>query len=200
MIMINDLDRFHLVMDVIDRVPALGSRRRRTSDSRWSDARLSARAYTREHGEDDPAISGWTGTHVRREPRPDRFGRPRPTGNAPGPLRRDWLRLATPTSDAAPFSPGLLDGLPGPARRWLTRAIAPGTPLRRAALLRHTTACFDTVPAIGHPGRGGCAHQLGVAAGLLEAGLVARLRQRPRRGERRNSTGRSCPLCRSVVT
>jgi xylulose-5-phosphate/fructose-6-phosphate phosphoketolase len=25
-----------------------------------SDARLAARAYTREHGEDDPAISGWT--------------------------------------------------------------------------------------------------------------------------------------------
>jgi xylulose-5-phosphate/fructose-6-phosphate phosphoketolase len=24
------------------------------------DARLLARAYTREHGEDDPAISGWT--------------------------------------------------------------------------------------------------------------------------------------------
>jgi xylulose-5-phosphate/fructose-6-phosphate phosphoketolase len=24
------------------------------------DARLAARRYTREHGEDDPAISGWT--------------------------------------------------------------------------------------------------------------------------------------------
>jgi xylulose-5-phosphate/fructose-6-phosphate phosphoketolase len=24
------------------------------------DARLAARMYTREHGEDDPAISGWT--------------------------------------------------------------------------------------------------------------------------------------------
>jgi xylulose-5-phosphate/fructose-6-phosphate phosphoketolase len=27
-----------------------------------ADARLSARAYTREHGEDDPAIAGWTWT------------------------------------------------------------------------------------------------------------------------------------------
>src|SRR5690348_17691538 len=27
---------------------------------RMLDARLSARRYTREHGEDDPAISGWT--------------------------------------------------------------------------------------------------------------------------------------------
>jgi xylulose-5-phosphate/fructose-6-phosphate phosphoketolase len=25
-----------------------------------SDARLAARAYTRQHGEDDPAIAGWT--------------------------------------------------------------------------------------------------------------------------------------------
>jgi xylulose-5-phosphate/fructose-6-phosphate phosphoketolase len=27
---------------------------------RMLDARLEARRYTREHGEDDPAISGWT--------------------------------------------------------------------------------------------------------------------------------------------
>ncbi|MGI8879695.1 MAG: phosphoketolase family protein [Jatrophihabitans sp.] len=59
MVMLNDLDRFHLVMDVIDRVPSLGSRAA-TLRQRMSDARLSARAYTREHGEDDPAISGWT--------------------------------------------------------------------------------------------------------------------------------------------
>ncbi len=59
MVMMNDLDRFHLVKDVIDRVPSLGSR---AADVRqlMVDARLAARAYTREHGEDDPAISGWT--------------------------------------------------------------------------------------------------------------------------------------------
>ncbi|QQQ78852.1 phosphoketolase family protein [Saccharothrix sp. 6-C] len=59
MVMLNDLDRFHLVMDVIDRVPSLGgaaaSLRRRMAD-----ARLAARQHTREHGEDDPAIAGWT--------------------------------------------------------------------------------------------------------------------------------------------
>jgi hypothetical protein len=54
----------------------------------------------------------------------------------PEPLRRDWLRLATPTSGAPPFTPELLDGLPEPARRWLIHAIAPGTPLRRSAVLR----------------------------------------------------------------
>jgi xylulose-5-phosphate/fructose-6-phosphate phosphoketolase len=58
MVMLNDLDRFHLVMDVIDRVPSLGSHAA-TLRQQMSDARLSARAYTREHGEDDPAISEW---------------------------------------------------------------------------------------------------------------------------------------------
>ena len=57
MVMLNDLDRFHLVMDVIDRVPSLGTRAA-TLRQQMSDARLAARAYTREHGEDDPAIAG----------------------------------------------------------------------------------------------------------------------------------------------
>jgi xylulose-5-phosphate/fructose-6-phosphate phosphoketolase len=59
MVMLNDLDRFHLVMDVIDRVPSLGSRCANLRQQ-MADARLAARVYTREHGEDDPAISGWT--------------------------------------------------------------------------------------------------------------------------------------------
>jgi xylulose-5-phosphate/fructose-6-phosphate phosphoketolase len=59
MVMLNDLDRFHLVMDVIDRVPALRSRAA-TLRQQMSDLRLAARAYTRDHGEDDPAITGWT--------------------------------------------------------------------------------------------------------------------------------------------
>jgi xylulose-5-phosphate/fructose-6-phosphate phosphoketolase len=59
MVMLNDLDRFHLVMDVIDRVPALGGRAA-VLRQRMDDARIAARAYTRQHGEDDPAIAGWT--------------------------------------------------------------------------------------------------------------------------------------------
>ena len=59
MVMMNDLDRFHLVVDVIDRVPSLGSKAA-VLRQQMMDARLAARAYTREHGEDDPAISGWT--------------------------------------------------------------------------------------------------------------------------------------------
>ena len=58
MVMLNDLDRFHLVMDVIDRVPSLGSTAA-VLRQRMADAKLAARAYTRAHGEDDPAIAGW---------------------------------------------------------------------------------------------------------------------------------------------
>jgi xylulose-5-phosphate/fructose-6-phosphate phosphoketolase len=59
MVMLNDLDRFHLVMDVIDRTPGLADAAGRLRQE-MSDARLRARAYTREHGGDDPAVSGWT--------------------------------------------------------------------------------------------------------------------------------------------
>ena len=58
MVMLNELDRFHLVMDVIDRVPTLGSRAA-SLRQRMADARLAARRYTREHGEDDPEIANW---------------------------------------------------------------------------------------------------------------------------------------------
>ncbi|MEV1121099.1 phosphoketolase family protein [Actinosynnema sp. NPDC049800] len=59
MVMLNDLDRFHLVMDVIDRVPSLGGAAA-SLRQRMADARLAARQHTREHGEDDPAIADWT--------------------------------------------------------------------------------------------------------------------------------------------
>jgi xylulose-5-phosphate/fructose-6-phosphate phosphoketolase len=47
------------VMDVIDRVDGLASRAA-VLRQRMADARLDARQYTREHGEDDPQISNWT--------------------------------------------------------------------------------------------------------------------------------------------
>jgi xylulose-5-phosphate/fructose-6-phosphate phosphoketolase len=46
-------------MDVIDRVPSLGERAAYLRQ-RMVDARLRARAYTREHGEDTPEVAGWT--------------------------------------------------------------------------------------------------------------------------------------------
>ena len=59
MVMLNDLDRFHLVMDVIDRVPGLGERAAGVRQ-RMQDARLQARAYTREFGEDPVEVRDWT--------------------------------------------------------------------------------------------------------------------------------------------
>jgi xylulose-5-phosphate/fructose-6-phosphate phosphoketolase len=58
MVMLNDLDRFHLVMDVIERVPGLSERAAHLSQE-MADARLRHRAYTREHGEDPPEIADW---------------------------------------------------------------------------------------------------------------------------------------------
>ena len=59
MVMLNDLDRFHLVMDVIDRVPGLGAHAA-SLRQRMQDDRVRARAYTRATGDDDPEIRGWT--------------------------------------------------------------------------------------------------------------------------------------------
>ncbi|GAA2869898.1 phosphoketolase [Nonomuraea rubra] len=59
MCMLNDIDRFHLVMDVIDRVPGLGSKAAHLRQ-RMSDERLRARAHTRDHGEDPADIRSWT--------------------------------------------------------------------------------------------------------------------------------------------
>jgi xylulose-5-phosphate/fructose-6-phosphate phosphoketolase len=64
MVMMNELDRFTLVRDVIDRVPSLQSASAALRQE-MTDARLSARVYTREHGEDDPAISSWRWPHGR---------------------------------------------------------------------------------------------------------------------------------------
>ncbi|MEU2177848.1 phosphoketolase family protein [Nocardia sp. NPDC019219] len=64
MVMLNDLDRYHLVMDVIDRVPTLRERaaglRQEMVDARWT-----ARAWTREHGADIPEVADWRWPYQR---------------------------------------------------------------------------------------------------------------------------------------
>jgi xylulose-5-phosphate/fructose-6-phosphate phosphoketolase len=62
MVMLNDLDRFHLVMDVIDRVPSLGSHAAALRQH-MEDARAGSRAYTRIGGEDPPAVRNWVWPH-----------------------------------------------------------------------------------------------------------------------------------------
>jgi xylulose-5-phosphate/fructose-6-phosphate phosphoketolase len=58
MVMLNDLDRFHLVMDVIDRVPGLAESAAKLRQE-MIDERLRCRAWTRAYGEDAPEIQGW---------------------------------------------------------------------------------------------------------------------------------------------
>ena len=62
MVMLNDLDRFHLVMDVIDRIPSLGSHAVALRQ-RMQDERVKARAYTRTEGDDEPMLRDWTWPH-----------------------------------------------------------------------------------------------------------------------------------------
>jgi xylulose-5-phosphate/fructose-6-phosphate phosphoketolase len=58
MVMLNDMDRFHLVMDVIDRVPGLAERAT-VLRQQMTDERLRHRAYTREAGDDPPDVRDW---------------------------------------------------------------------------------------------------------------------------------------------
>jgi xylulose-5-phosphate/fructose-6-phosphate phosphoketolase len=58
MVMLNDLDRFHLVMDVIDRVPGLRARAGTLREA-MVEQRTQARAYAYTYGEDPPEIRNW---------------------------------------------------------------------------------------------------------------------------------------------
>jgi xylulose-5-phosphate/fructose-6-phosphate phosphoketolase len=61
MVVMNDMDRFHLVMDVIDRVPGLGERAAQLRQ-RMVDTRARHHTWTREHGEDMPEVRDWAWT------------------------------------------------------------------------------------------------------------------------------------------
>jgi len=58
MVVLNDLDRFHLVADVIDRVPALGSRGAHALQA-MRDKLIEHKQYIARHGEDMPEIRNW---------------------------------------------------------------------------------------------------------------------------------------------
>jgi xylulose-5-phosphate/fructose-6-phosphate phosphoketolase len=58
MVVLNNLDRFHLAMDVIDRVPSLGSHA--VSERQWfADQRTRHRAHVTTYGEDLPEVRDW---------------------------------------------------------------------------------------------------------------------------------------------
>lgn len=91
MVVLNEIDRFHLVLDVLDLVPRLGSRAA-YAKQHLRDKLIDHHQYVREHGEDLPEIREWT-LASRRPPRiqfvmnratitlfggPDAFGEPTP--------------------------------------------------------------------------------------------------------------------------
>ncbi|HKE70536.1 MAG TPA: hypothetical protein VKB55_14850, partial [Nocardioidaceae bacterium] len=58
MVVMNNLDRYHLVIDVIDRVPGLGQKAAQLRQD-MTDMRTRHWAYVREHGEDLPEVRDW---------------------------------------------------------------------------------------------------------------------------------------------
>ena len=58
MVVRNDMDRFHLVQDVIDRVPSLGTRQA-LLHQKMADKRVEHAAYIRAHGDDMPEVRDW---------------------------------------------------------------------------------------------------------------------------------------------
>ena len=59
MCVLNDLDRFHLVMDVIDRVPGLAARAAYAKQA-LRDKLIDHHEYIRRYGDDMPEIKDWT--------------------------------------------------------------------------------------------------------------------------------------------
>jgi xylulose-5-phosphate/fructose-6-phosphate phosphoketolase len=67
MVVMNDMDRFHLVMDVIDRVPGLGQKAAQLRQQ-MTDTRTRHHAWTREYGDDLPEVKDWTWPRQPDEP------------------------------------------------------------------------------------------------------------------------------------
>jgi xylulose-5-phosphate/fructose-6-phosphate phosphoketolase len=58
MVVLNDLDRFHLVMDAIERVPMLEPIGALAKEA-MRDKLLAHKEYIRKHGDDMPEIRDW---------------------------------------------------------------------------------------------------------------------------------------------
>ncbi|HET7882853.1 MAG TPA: phosphoketolase family protein [Acetobacteraceae bacterium] len=68
MCVMNDIDRFHLVSDVIDRVPQLGARAAYAKQA-IRDKLIEHKQYISKHGDDMPEIKNWSWRHATAMPR-----------------------------------------------------------------------------------------------------------------------------------
>ena len=65
MVVLNNLDRYQLALDVINRIPRLSGQRQKATDRYWSTIERH-KLYVSEHGKDMPEVENWRWT--RREP------------------------------------------------------------------------------------------------------------------------------------
>src|SRR5690606_10224205 len=140
MVVRNDMDRYHLVMDVIDRVPGL-ARRAASVRQGMADQRLRHHDHIRRTGQDLPEVRDWTWTASPRPAEARGPGPAYPFADPVGEARRDrerrdrqqlgrgddplaavmipwppgpWLGIGNTTACLpAPFPGGLAPGGPG---------------------------------------------------------------------------------------
>ena len=123
MTVMNQIDRFNLAMDVIDRVPRLQATSG-TVRERLKNKLIEHRRYVRTEGEDLPEIREWQwgagagpgGRHRRRAPSTPPRAEPAPVGRL----------LVTPRTTACLWSP------PAGRRRWSARGVTRNEPTRPA--------------------------------------------------------------------
>jgi xylulose-5-phosphate/fructose-6-phosphate phosphoketolase len=58
MVVLNGLDRYHLAIEAIERVPGLATKAAQVKQQ-FRDALIEHSAYVRAHGEDIPAVRDW---------------------------------------------------------------------------------------------------------------------------------------------
>ena len=71
MVVMNDLDRFHLAIDVINRVPSLGAAAAYAKQE-FQNRLIEHKEYVHRRGEDLPEVQSWQwsrGYHANRQPR-----------------------------------------------------------------------------------------------------------------------------------
>jgi xylulose-5-phosphate/fructose-6-phosphate phosphoketolase len=86
MCVLNDLDRYHLVGDVIDRLPQLEARAAYAKQA-IRDALIEHKQYIYEHGEDAPHIREWTWGHKKMRGHLDSTGSDNVDAGAEAPAR-----------------------------------------------------------------------------------------------------------------